>query len=161
MKNRIIATLTAAAMAIAALGSFAEDEVPFGWQIQARQAVMTIYAFNLGLLGAMAKGEMPYDAELATNASQNLVAAVNMKNGAMWPAGSGTDAPGLADVTDAKAAVWSNYPEVAKHHEELATAITKMAAVAGNSLKGVQGNIGGVGKACKGCHEDFRVPDED
>ncbi len=161
MKNRLIATLTAAAMAITTFASFADDEVPFGWQIKARQSVMTIYAFNLGLLGAMAKGEMPYDAELATNASQNLVATANMKNRAMWPAGSSVEAAGLADVTEAKATMWSNFEEAGKHHEAMATAMNKMAAVAGNSLEAVRGNIGGIGKTCKGCHEDFRVPDED
>ena len=72
------------ALGLAAQGGFAADE-PFAKEIKARKAVMQIQAFNLGILGAMAKGEMPYDAKLAQDAADNLNAAVNMKNGAMWP----------------------------------------------------------------------------
>ena len=137
-----------------------DEAVPFEFQIKARQAVMTIYAFNLTALGMMAKGDIPYDAELATNSSNNLLATVNMKNGGMWPVGSDASADGLAGVTAAKPEVWSNYPEVAKHHEELAEAIAEMAAVAGNGLDAVRGAMSGIGGACKGCHDDFRLSDD-
>ena len=74
----------------------AADDYPYKKEIEARQAVMRIYAFNLGLLGAMAKGEAEYDAKLATAAANNLLATTNMDNSAMWPPGSDADADGLA-----------------------------------------------------------------
>ena len=157
MNKRFITTLLASIVGVCTFAAFADDDVPFGHQIEARQAFMHVYAFNLGLLGAMAKGDMPYDAELATNASNNLVAAANMKNGPMWPAGSDIDAPGLADATGAKAAIWANFPMVGEKHGALTEALTSMAAVAGTGLDAVRANIGEVGNSCKGCHEEFRV----
>lgn len=128
----------------------------FDKQIKARQAVMKLYAFNLGILGAMAKGEVEYDAEQASTAAANLNTLANMNNGAMWPQGSHMAAnPG---ETWAKEESWTTYPKVAEKGEALKTAAAKMAAEAGNGLEAVRGAIGGVGGSCKGCHESFRAP---
>ena len=156
--NKIFATaIFSSIIAVAAATAFADDEFPFKRQIEARQSVMKIYAFNLGLLGAMAKGEAPYDAKLAGDASHNLLSNANMRNSTMWPAGSDVDAAGLADVTAAKASIWSNFPEIGEKHQALTTAIEAMAAVAGDDLSAVRANMGAVGKACKACHEQFRT----
>jgi cytochrome c556 len=117
---------------------------------------MQIYSFNLGILGAMAKGEAEYDAKLAGASANNLLAAAQMDNGAMWPQGSGLDA--YADKTSAKPEIWSTYPKTAEKHAVLTEAAVKMAAEAANGLDAVKANIGGIGKGCKGCHDDFRAP---
>ena len=49
--------------------------------IKARQALMTLYAANLGALGAMAKGDVEYKAEAASAAANNLQALVNLSSG--------------------------------------------------------------------------------
>ena len=137
-----------------------EEDSPFASQIDARQSSMTLYRYNLGLLGAMAKGDTTYDAKLATDATHNLLSLVNLRNSTMWPAGSDADAPGLADKTAAKAAIWSNFPEVGEKHQALTEAITEMSLVAGDGVDGIRATIGTVGKACKACHEEFRVPED-
>ena len=137
-----------------------EEDSPFAKQINARQSSMTLYGYNLGLLGAMAKGDTPYDAKLAADATHNLLSLVNMRNPTMWPAGSDADAPGLAGKTAAKSEIWSNFSEVGEKHEALSKAITEMSLVAGNDVGGIRATIGGVGKACKACHEQFRVPED-
>ena len=153
--NKILSTIgIVLALSLTAQQSFAAGE--FDKPIKARQSFMQIYAFNLGLLGAMAKGKRPYDAKLAAAAASNLVAATNMKNSAMWPKGSDSAALGKK-VTRAKPENWTNYPDAAKKGKALKTALTKMAAVAGNGLDAVKANIGAVGKGCKGCHKEFRV----
>ena len=97
----------------------------FDRQIKARQAVMQLYAFNLGQLGAMAKGDVAYDAEKASAAAANLDALVNMKNGAMWPQGSHMKAnPG---VTWAKEENWTMYPKAAEKGMALKAAAATMA----------------------------------
>ena len=138
--------------------AFAQDGPQFENQIEARQSFMRVYAFNLGLLGSMAKGETPYDAQQAIHAAENLLANAKMKNSAMWPAGSDADAPGLGEVSRAKAVMWSSFPEVGEKQQALTDALTEMASVAGNGLDAVRSNMGAVGKGCKGCHESFRVP---
>jgi cytochrome c556 len=143
------------------LASAEENDIPFASQINARQSVMTLYGYNLGLLGAMAKGTMPYDAKIAKEAAQNLLSVSQMKNSTMWPAGSDLDAPGLANKTGAKANMWSSFPEVGEKHQALTENLTKMSLVAGDGVDAIRTNIGSVGKACKGCHEQFRQEEED
>lgn len=128
----------------------------FDRQIKARQAVMQLYAFNLGLLGAMAKGDVEYNADQASAAAGNLNALVSMNNGAMWPQGSHMKAnPGK---TWAKEENWTMYPKAAEKAQELKTAAANMAANAGNGLDAVRAAIGPVGGSCKGCHDTFRAP---
>ena len=128
----------------------------FDRQIKARQAVMQLYAFNLGQLGAMAKGDVEYNAEQASAAATNLNALVNMNNGAMWPQGSHMAAnPGK---TWAKEEAWTKYPEVVEKSKAMKAAAAKMAAEAGNGLDAVRGTIGEVGGCCKGCHDLIRAP---
>ena len=148
-------TLACAAI-LASLAWTAQADKATEKVIKARQSFMQVYSFNIGLLGAMAKGEAEYDAKLATAAANNLVAAAQMNNGAMWPQGSGIDA--YADKTSAKAEIWSSFPKVAERHAALTEAAVKLAAEAGNGLDAVKANLGAVGKGCKGCHDDFRAP---
>ncbi len=150
-------TVVAAIAAMMAMATALADQHKFADEIQARQSLMQVYRFNLGVLGGMAKGDREYDADLASAAANNLLAVANMKNGAMWPAGSSEDGEGLADYTAAKADNWSNYPVVMEKQKALRAALETMAAEAGNGLDAVRANIGAVGKGCKGCHEDFRA----
>jgi cytochrome c556 len=143
------------------IASADEKDFPFASQINARQSGMTLYAYNLGLLGAMAKGSTPYDAKIATEAAHNLLSVSLMKNSTMWPAGSDIDAPGLANKTRAKNKIWSNFPEVGEKHQTLTENLTNMSLVAGDGVEAIRANIGSVGKACKGCHEQFRQEKED
>jgi cytochrome c556 len=157
MKKFLLITLATVALGATTFVTFAQDEVPFQNQIEARQSFMQIYRFNLGMLGAMAKGEIPYDAAQASAAANNLLAASKMSNGAMWPAGSDMGAEGLEGVTWAKPDIWTITPEVGEKHRALTEALEAMAAVAGDGLGALRSNMGAVGDGCKGCHEPFRA----
>lgn len=156
-----IKTLSSALLVSSALlmvsSSFAED-TPFKKEIKARQSFMQIYAYNLGLLGAMAKGQSDYNAQIASGAANNLLAAAQMDNSTMWPKGSDAGVEGLDGKTRAKVDIWTTYPKIGEKGKALMDALTVMAADAGNGLDAVKANMGKVGKGCKGCHEDFRVP---
>ena len=151
--------LCIALLAILAGSVSADDHVPFGDQIEARQAVMLLYGYSLGQLGAMARGKVPYDADLAQAAADNLAALATMDNRTLWPPGSDASAEGLAGVTRAKAEAWAEDSDVIEYHNQMVLAAEAMAAQASDGLDAVRGNIGAIGKSCKGCHDKYRTPD--
>lgn len=157
MKKAVLVTLATVALGATTFVTLAADELAYQDQIEARQSFMHVYRFNLGLLGAMAKGEAPYDAELASAAANNLLAASRMNNRAMWPAGSDMSAAGYEGVTWAKADIWSAGSEIGAKSKALSDALEAMAAVAGDGLAAVRSNMGAVGDGCKGCHEPYRA----
>ena len=123
--------------------------------IKARKAVMTLQSWYAGPLFTMAKGDMEYDAEMAKTYAEHLNTVANVEGGAMWP--QGTDNGAYEGKTRALAEIWTTYPEVAKKGEALSEAAAALAAVAGDGLDALRSKIGPVGKACKGCHDDFRA----
>ncbi len=154
MKAGLITVISVALFATTP--SLAKDDGPHDKAIKARQALMQLYSFNLGILGAMAKGEADYDAEAASAAADNLLAAVSMNQSAMWPPGShNEDAANLENRSLPK--IWETYPEIAEKGKALGKAATDLQAVAGDGLDALKGGMGAAGKSCKGCHDDFRA----
>lgn len=154
MKRMLQSALCLGLLTLTATAPAADQ--PFKDQIDARQGLMQVYKFNLGILAAMAKGTVPYDAEAAKTAAGNLHLATQMKNGAMWPKGSGLDNPALAGKTSAKGEIWTS-GKIGDAGKALAMVSAKMADTAGNGLDALRAGVGEAGKACKGCHDDFRA----
>ena len=154
MKTVIVTVVSIALFTASSV--FAEDDGPHDKAIKARQALMQLYSFNLGILGGMAKGDIDYDADAATAAADNLLSAVSMNQSAMWPAGSHSE-----DAANRKnralEAIWTTYPKITEKSKAMVTAATDMQAAAGNGLDALKGAMGGAGKSCKGCHDDFRA----
>lgn len=150
-------TLCLAACLTIALSSstFAQDKGPHDKAIEARKALMQLYSFNLGILGDMAKGKADYDADAASAAASNLLAAVSMNQSAMWPQGSDNETAGNAK-NRALPAIWTTYPKIADAGKAMAEAATGLNDVAGNGLDALKGAMGPAGKSCKGCHDDYR-----
>lgn len=124
--------------------------------VKARQAQMTLYAFNLGTLGAMAQGNMPYDAEAAGRAASNLAGLSHLDMSALWPAG--TDSFSI-DGTRAMPELWDNLPDVMAKAQDLQVAADAMAAAAGTDLASLQAAMGPLGGACSACHRAYRQPE--
>ncbi|UYV39249.1 cytochrome c [Rhodobacteraceae bacterium D3-12] len=122
--------------------------------VEARQAQMTLYAFNLGLLGGMAKGAIDYDAEAATGAASNLAALAMSDQSRMWPKGSDTDA--LGDATAALPSIWAEGSDVGAKAKAMADAAAAMKEAAGGGLQSLQGAMAAVGGGCGGCHKAYR-----
>jgi cytochrome c556 len=154
-KKTFLAGLAIAGIAAtAAIGESHADKAAMQ-AVKARQAVMQLYAFNLGTLGGMAKGEIDYDAEAASAAADNLAALSGMNQMAMWPEGSDSDT--LGDATRALPTIWTE-GEIDEHTEALHTAAVALAETAGDGLDALRGGIGAVGKECGACHEEYRKP---
>lgn len=148
---------TAAALLVATAGvtvAGGHGGGPFDQAIKARQAPMTIMAFNLGILGGMAKGEVEYDSATASQAAANILSAASINQPTAWPAGSDNSS---VEGTRALPAIWENFPGVVAEIDALKAAATTLSQVAGNDLDSLRGAIGGVGKSCGSCHEKFRA----
>ena len=140
-------------LSLALSASAAKD--PNEKAIKSRKAVMTLQSWYAGPLFQMAKGEMDYDAETASANAAALNVMATIKGDMMWP--PGTDNGAYEGKTRALPEIWSTYPDVAKKGEALSEAAAALAAVAGDGLDALRSQIGPVGKACKGCHDDFRA----
>lgn len=136
------------------LGSAVADEAPHP-AVKARNAIMNLYANNLGQLGAMAKGQVDYDAEAASKAANNLSLLVQLDQSTLWPQGTDTDS---ISGTRALPAMWQNFPDVMAKSKALSDAVAAMQTAAGTDLASLQGAIGAVGGACGGCHKAYRQP---
>ena len=147
------------ATGIAATSAIGEDKADPALMaaVKARQAHMSLYAFNIGILGAMAKGDVDYDAAVATAAADNLTALAQIDETRYWPPGT-SDADLGADVTRALPAIWAESSTVADDMIALNDATVALQLAAGNGLDSLRGAIGPVGKACGACHENFRKP---
>ena len=155
MKKQLVFATSVVALTVAATVAMAADG-PFTKEIKARQGLMQVTSFNLGMLAAMAKGERDYDAKLAAEAGQNVHRAAMMNSASLWPEGSDLSNKELTVETAAKPEAWSTYPEIYEKHKAWLEASEKLAAVAGDGLDALKPAVGGVGKSCKGCHDDFR-----
>lgn len=153
MKPVLVAALGLAAAGAVATSALANSALESA--VKARQGYMQVAAFNLGPLGAMAKGEMDYDAELAATSAANIQALANMDTGAMWPAGSDTEA--LGDKTRALPAAWASDSKVGEKYETFVDASNALADVAGNGLDALKGGVADLGKSCGGCHDSYRA----
>ncbi len=140
-----------------ALPSFAAKD-PNLKVLKARQGEMQLRSFNAGPLFGMAKGQVDYDAELASKLAGNLKTQLSLDMSRAWKKGTDNDAyPGK---TTALPKVWTTYPEISKYGKKYGQAVNELAAAAGNGLDALKPKVSALGKACKGCHDEFREKKE-
>ena len=143
--KKIVLAAVAAGIAGGALAQAKpEDEIRY------RQSVMNVMGRSFGALNAMAKGEAPY----TKDAAARNAAIVEMMSGLPAPAfGAGTEkgAPTKADMK-----IWSEGEKFKTAYEKMVGEVKKLPAAAGDEAT-LKAQVGEVGKACKGCHDDFRL----
>ena len=147
---KIIASLalTSAAimLALPAQAQFAKPEDA----IKYRKSVMTIQSTHFGRVAGMANGRIPFNAAAAVD---NAAIAEAMSK-LPWAAfGEGT---GTGD-TKAKPEIWSDNAKFKAAGEKLQGEMVKLvAATKTGNVDTIKVAAGGVGGACKACHDDFR-----
>ena len=123
--------------------------------IAARQGFMKLVYWNAGPLFGMAKGEVAYDAATATASAANLTALSQYSfPGLFLPGTSKADRPGK---TRALPDIWEDTAKLEKAFENLGAAIAVLAEEAGKGQAELAAAVGGLGKACGGCHKPFRA----
>ncbi len=151
-KSVVFAALSLVGLAIALPAS--ADNDPKKVAIKARQGEMSLRVFNAGPLFAMAKGDMPYDAQLAEKLAGNLKALLSLDNSRAWMPGTSTDE--YANDTKALPKIWEADSKIGEAGKKYKEAVASLAEVAGKGPDAMKEKANDLGKACKGCHDDYR-----
>ncbi len=143
------AAVVGVAIALPAAAQFAKPEDA----IKYRKAGMTVMAAHFGRVAGMASGKIPFDAKLAAD---NAEIASMMSKLPFAGFVEGSD----KGETKAKPEIWTEMDKfkagATKMQEEMAKLNT--AAKSGN-LDAIKAAAGETGKACKGCHDNYRKDD--
>ncbi|SRR6266581_1683132 len=121
--------------------------------VKQRQAVMTLHGKYLGPLAGMAQGKIPYNADIVARNAAYLDVLDKMP----WD-GFTESTKDLKDVkTAALPAIWNEPAKFKEAQERFQLEVRNLvAATKGGDEGTIKAAIGAVGKACGGCHENFR-----
>jgi len=148
MKSKLVALSFAVTLGAVALDAAAQAKPEV--LVKQRQAAMTLIGKYFGPLGGMAQGRIPYDAATVQRNAGYLDVLDNMP----W---DGFHESTKGEKSAALAAVWEKSGEFKQAGERLQGEISKLVQVAKSGDEGaVKAQIGAIGKACGGCHENFR-----
>jgi cytochrome c556 len=145
-----------AAAALVAAPVFSEALNDPGEILTARHGYMLMMAQQLAPLGAMAKGETPYDAATARKAATSLAALASVDSSMVWA--PGTEAGAVEDSSALPESI-TNASDREARFGELKTAADALVTAAGTNLDSMKVAMGEVGKACGGCHKQYRKPE--
>ena len=106
------------------------------------------------VVGAMLKGEREYDAAAAAE-SLATFGDVAARFGDLFPAGTETGAD-----TEAAPAIWEDRAGFDAALKDWSDATAAAVAAAPATLEDAKPVLGEVFKACKGCHDTYRIEDE-
>jgi cytochrome c556 len=151
MKKKVVMTVVALAVGAGASFQACAQAKPEDL-LKQRKAVMTLQGKYFGPIGAMVQGKIPYDAVIVARNSGYLEVLTKMP----WDGFQASTAD-LKD-TDAKPEIYKDTEKFRSDSQRLETEAGKLAAAArSGDQNAVKAAFGEVGKACKSCHDDFRV----
>ena len=143
--HKIVVAVLALGVAAGALAQ-AKPEV----LVKQRQAAMTLQGKYFGPLAAMAQGKAAFDATVVARNAGDLEALSRMP----W---DGFDASTKDVKSGTLPVVYSDAAKFKQAGENLQAAVGKLVAASkGSDEAATKAAIGGVGKTCGGCHDDFR-----
>jgi len=120
--------------------------------VKQRQAAMTLQGKYFGPLAGMAQGKVPYNAETVAFNSAMLDALSRMP----WD-GFAAASKDATVKTAALPAIWSEPAKFQEAQDNFHKAVQNLVSVSrGGDEAAQKAAIGGVGKTCGGCHQNFR-----
>jgi len=120
-----------------------------------RQQLMEDTRDAAKVIGGMLKQEQAFDAEAAMAALQTWKKTATTA-GDLFPEGSET-----GHDTEAKATIWTDRAGFEAKLEEFNAQVDAAIVANPDSLEALNAAAGPVFKACKACHEGYRVEEED
>ena len=140
------AALVGMATALPAAAQFAKPEDA----IKYRKSGMFVMATHFGRVAAMANGKIPFDAKVAAD---NAEIAAMMSKLPFAGFVEGTD----KGETKAKPEIWAEMDKFRGGATKMQDEMAKLnVAAKGGNLDAIKVAAGDVGKACKGCHDNYR-----
>ena len=145
MKSAFAAVILAAtAVAVQAQQVKPENQVKY------RRAAYTLMNLNLGSLAAMVEDKKPYNQDEATR-NADFVAMLSTVPRNYF--GEGTDKD-----TKAKPEIWTHRADFDAKMDKMVGEAQKLPAVVrGGDLAAIEKQVGDLGRACKACHEEYRL----
>ena len=148
MKKTVV--VAAVVVSLGAVGGAAFGQAKPEVLVKQRQAAMTLQGKYFGPLGGMAQGKVPYDAKIVQRNADYLVALAQMP----W---DGFDPSTKGEKSRALPALWEQPGKVKEAIDRFQSEISKLQQVSKGGDEGaIKAQIGAVGKACAGCHDNFR-----
>ena len=144
----LVASLALALGAGTAASAFAQAKPEV--LVKQRQAAMTLQGKYFGPLGGMAQGKIPFDAKIVARNAGFLNALSQMP----W---DGFDPSTLGVKSGALPEIWKDSAKFKSAQDLLVTNVTKLVdAAKGGNEAAMKTASADVGKACGGCHDNFR-----
>ena len=129
-----------------------EDETP---EIDYRQKLMKGHGAAMGSIGDYLKYKLTYGSNHVATHAKNISEYAKLIPDAFEK--KITDGK-----TDAKPEVWDNWDDFVAKANALNVAATELAAAAaGGDMRAMMPNVKALGEACRGCHNEYRQPEED
>jgi len=148
--KRVLVSLCAAAgvlLAIPAQAQFAKPEDA----VKYRQSAFTLMGNHMGRINAQLKSASPNMQAIQSSAA--LVETLSK-----LPFEAFTPDSDLVPSTKAKPEIWKDTAKVKELAEKMQAEVGKLAVTAkGSDAKAILAQFGEVGKACKACHDDYRM----
>lgn len=121
-------------------------------EIRHRQSVMNVLGRAFGPMVSMAQNKIPYNKDVVVRNTQ----IIETLSGLPWNSfGPGTEkgAPTKADLK-----VWSDQAKFKVSSEKMQQDVTRLSQIVktGDEMA-IKTAVGDLGKACKSCHDDFRL----
>lgn len=149
--QKLLVAVVATLGALASLPAAAQFQKPED-AIKYRQGAFTVMANHVGRIGAMAQGKAPFDAKAAAESADIVATLAKLPFAAF---GEGTD-KGMPNR--AKPEIWKDAAKFKSASDSMIAEIGKLdAAAKSGNLDAIKTAMGGVGKSCKACHDDFRA----
>jgi cytochrome c556 len=149
MKNRRLITVLCSILLIGFVLS-AVAQVKPDVLVKQRQAAMTLIGKYFGPLGAMAQDKAPFNGEMVNRNALLLEALAKMP----W---DGFQEVTANEKSGALPAVFKDPAKFKKASEDMQAAIANLVTVSKTGdAPALKAAIGGIGKTCGGCHDNFR-----
>ena len=117
-----------------------------------RQSYFALIGANFGPIAAMVQGKMPYSVEGVQERANNLKALSMIDVTSAF--GEGSD----KGTTRAKPEIWANTADFKAKFADMKEAMVVLQA-AGGDQGAVAKAVGGVGRTCKACHDEYKAKD--
>lgn len=105
-------------------------------------------------MGAMVKGEAEFDAATVQTSLETLLKTAD-QFGALFPEGSES-----GGKTEAKSTIWTDRAGFNQALADFGQAVDAAIEANPQSVEALKPVFGDITKACKACHDDYRVKDE-